>query len=155
MRIYEAECTDTVTGELIRLSGEWEAEGSCRGYRANTPEDLTGRRVFLAEENDEIHGYLFGIRTVAERTSTVMEKGTPFFEVEELYVVPEWRNRGIGRELFAFAEAQVRDEAEVILLSTATKNWRAVLHFYLEELDLEFWSATLFKHLTGASLHEN
>lgn len=154
MRIYEAECSDAVTGQLIRLSGEWETEGSCRGYRANTPEDLTGRRVFLAEENGEIHGYLFGIRTVAERTSTVMEKGTPFFEVEELYVVPEWRNRGIGRKLFAFAEAQVRDEAEVILLSTATKNWRAVLHFYLEELDLEFWSATLFKRLTGASLHE-
>lgn len=154
MRIYEAECSDAVTGQLIRLSGEWETEGSCRGYRANTPEDLTGRRVFLAEENGEIHGYLFGIRTVAERTSTVMEKGTPFFEVEELYVVPEWRNRGIGRKLFEYAEAQVRDEAEVILLSTATKNWRAVLHFYLEELDLEFWSATLFKHLTGASLHE-
>jgi GNAT superfamily N-acetyltransferase len=154
MRIYEAECTDTVTGELIRLSGEWEAEGSCRGYRANTPEDLTGRRIFLAEENDRIFGYLFGIRKEAERSSTVMEKGTPFFEVEELYVVPEWRSRGIGRKLFEFAETQVQDEAEVILLSTATKNWRAVLHFYLEELDLEFWSATLFKHLTGASLHE-
>ena len=154
MRIYEAECTDALTGQLIRLSREWEAEDSCRGYRANTPEDLTGRRIFLAEENGEIQGYLFGIQKDAERSTTVMEKETPFFEVEELYVLPKQRNRGIGRKLFEFAEAQVRGAAEVILLSTATKNWRAVLHFYLEELDLEFWSATLFKRLTGASLHE-
>ena len=147
MRIYEAECTDAVTGHLIRLSGEWEAEGSCRGYRANTPEDLTDRRIFLAEENDRIFGYLFGIRKEAERSSTVMEKGTPFFEVEELYVIPSCRSQGIGKALFQYAEEKLKPDAEYIVLSTATKNWKAILHFYLEQLDLQFWSATLFRKI--------
>jgi hypothetical protein len=33
------------------------------------------------------------------------------------------------------------------MLSTATKNARAILHFYLDELGMEFWSARLFKSL--------
>lgn len=147
MRIYKTELTEQTAEQLIALSQEWEAEDSCRGYRANTMEDLDGRTVFLAEEDGEVQGYLFGKVCRAERTSTVMKEGTPFFEIEELYVIPSCRSRGLGKALFEYAETQVRDEAELILLSTATKNWRAALHFYLEILDLEFWSATLFKRL--------
>ncbi len=147
MRIYKAELNEHTAEQLIRLSEQWEAEDSCRGYRANTMEDLEGRTVFLAEENDELQGYLFGKFCRAERTSTVMKEGTPFFEIEELYVIPSCRRKGLGQALFEYAEAQVKGEAELILLSTATKNWRAALHFYLEILDLDFWSATLFKRL--------
>ena len=56
-------------------------------------------------------------------------------------------SRGIGKALFEFASAAVEDEADYIVLSTATKNWRAILHFYLDELDMEFWSARLFKRI--------
>lgn len=149
MHIYEAECSDAVKEQLIALSEQWEAEDSCRGYRANTEADLDGRRIFLAEEDGVIHGYLFGQIRHAERTTTVMQEGTPYFEAEELYVIPSERNKGTGKALFEYAREQVKNEAEVILLSTATKNWRAVLHFYLENLNLEFWSATLFSRLRG------
>ena len=147
MRIYKTELDERTAAQLIALSEQWEAEDSCRGYRANTMEDLEGRTVFLAEENGELQGYLFGKFCRAERTSTVMKEGAPFFEVEELYVIPSCRSKGLGKSLFEYAEAEVKDKAEVILLSTATKNWRAALHFYLEILDLDFWSATLFKRL--------
>ena len=83
-------------------------------------------------------------------------KGTPGAEVvPELapqpqdYVVPERRSQGIGRELFAFAEKTLAGEAEQILLGTATKDWRRILHFYIEELGMDFWSARLFKKITG------
>ena len=72
------------------------------------------------------------------------------FEVEELYVVPHHRSEGIGKALFSFAEKAVRDTADYMVLSTATKNWRAILHFYLEELDMEFWNARLFKRIADA-----
>ena len=54
---------------------------------------------------------------------------------------------GVADDLEKTLERFEQEQAEVILLSTATKNWRAALHFYLEILDLEFWSATLFKRL--------
>ncbi len=76
-----------------------------------------------------------------------MPEGTPFFEVEELYVVPRERSRGIGAGLFRHVEGIVNDEAEYMVLSTATKNWKAIFHFYLEELDMQFWSARLYKKL--------
>jgi hypothetical protein len=34
------------------------------------------------------------------------------------------------------------------MLSTATKNWKAIFHFYLDELGMKFWSARLFKKVT-------
>ena len=76
-----------------------------------------------------------------------MPDGTAFFEVEELYVVPERRSGGIGAALFAYAEEAVRADADFMMLSTATKNWRAVFHFYLDVMDMQFWSARLFKRI--------
>lgn len=148
MRFFEAELTEELEKELIRFSADWEAEDSCRGYRANTHEDLAGRRVFLAEEDGEILGYLFGLRETAEKRSTVMDAGTDYFELEEIYVVPARRSQGVGRKLFVFAEDVLRDEKmPYLMLSTATKNARAILHFYLDELGMTFWSARLFKKL--------
>ena len=79
--------------------------------------------------------------------TSVMPEGTPYFEVEEIYVIPEERSKGIGSSLFEYAEKAVKNEAEYIVLSTATRNWKAIFHFYLEELGMEFWNARLFKKL--------
>lgn len=134
--------------ELIAMSEEWESENSCRGYRRNTAEDLESRRVFLAKDAGRTAGYLFGTMEKSENMSSVMPEGTPYFEVEEIYVVPDLRSTGIGSALFGYAEDAVRPDAEYVLLSTATKNWRSILHFYIEELGMDFWSARLFKKLS-------
>ncbi len=134
---------------LIRLSEDWEAENSCHGYRKNEAADIEGNRIFLASEGDDIAGYLFGHMEHAQKASSIMPDGTPYFEVEELYVKPEYRSRGIGKRLFWYAEKAVCGEAEFILLSTATKNWKAVFHFYLDELGMSFWNARLFKKVNA------
>ena len=147
MRIYETELTDKVLETLITMSMDWESEKSCYGYRANEKEDITGNRIFLAEENGETVGYLFGHPFDSKNMMSIMPEGSKCFEVEELYVIPCMRSKGIGRALFAFAEDAVKDIADYMVLSTATKNWRAVFHFYLEELDMTFWSARLFRKI--------
>ena len=77
-----------------------------------------------------------------------MADGTLYFEIEELYVVPSHRSEGIGRSLFHFAEQAVKTTGiEFIMLSTATKNYKSILHFYIDELGMDFWSARLFKKL--------
>ncbi len=145
VRVFEAGLSDAVTGTLIEMSADWEAENSCRGYRRNTAEDISGRRVFLAFSGETAVGYLFGQTEKTDKATSVIPEDTPVFELEEIYVRPEYRNAGIGRKLFGFAEDAVRGGAEYITLSTATKNWRAILHFYIDELGMDFWSARLFK----------
>ena len=104
-----------------------------------------GKRIFLAEDEDRIEAYLLGKIEPAKNMKSIMPEGTLYFEVEELYVVPEKRSQGIGEALFRFAEEKIKKEAEFIVLSTASKNSKAILHFYLDELGMQFWSARLFK----------
>lgn len=131
---------------LIELSIRWQEEDSCRGYRKNEREDIEGNRIFVYEEDGEILAYLFGHVEESKKTS-VADEGSKVFEVEEIYVVPERRNRGIGSELFRFAEDRMKDEAEYVMLSSATKNYKAIMHFYIDELGMEFWNVRLFKKM--------
>ncbi|MBR4466936.1 MAG: GNAT family N-acetyltransferase [Clostridia bacterium] len=147
MEIHEVALNEKILEKLIRLSEDWAAENSCFGYRPNEKSDIEGNRIFLAEDADGVAGYLFGKVAESKQMQSIMPEGTPYFEVEELYVIPEKRSRGIGENLFRYAEDAVRAEAEYMVLSTATKNWRAIFHFYLDELDMTFWSARLFKKI--------
>ena len=148
MNIYEAKLNDELLEKLISMSTEWEAENSTYGYRKNGRSDIEGNRIFLAERDGKILGYLFGHEEKSERASSVMADGTLYFEIEELYVVPSHRSEGIGRSLFHFAEQAVKTTGiEFIMLSTATKNYKSILHFYIDELGMDFWSARLFKKL--------
>lgn len=147
VRIVETELTPEVLDLLIELSKEWENENSCHGYRANTKEDIEGNRIFIAKNQGKVIGYLFGHIDKTKKSSSVIDKNVPYFEIEELYVRPEFRDWKVGRKLFRFAEKAVSNEAEYLMLSTATKNWRSILHFYIDELGMDFWNARLFKKL--------
>ena len=147
MTIREREMNEDLLQVLIGLSEDWEKENSTWGYRKNEREDLKNRRIFTAEEDGEILAYLFGrIEETARRNSFVRE-GTPVFELEELYVRPEYRNRSLGRQLFRYAEEILKKDTDWIFLSTATRNYKAILHFYIEEVGMEFWSARLCKKI--------
>lgn len=146
--VMETPLTDEVLDILLRMSADWAAENTCRGYYPNGREDIEGNRIFLAMEGKTALGYLLGHECRAERTSSVISEGTPYFEIEELYVKPQSRSRGIGRRLFEAAESAAKaDGLEFLMLGTATKNYKRILHFYIEELGMDFWSARLFKKL--------
>lgn len=148
MRIYESQLNDELLEKLIAMSADWEAENSTYGYRKNDRSDIEGKRIFLAEQDGEVLGYLFGQEEKAERASSIMQEGTHYFEIEELYVVPNHRSEGIGKALFGYAEQTIKAMGiEFIMLSTATKNYKNILHFYIDELGMDFWSARLFKKL--------
>ena len=145
MKISEAELNEEILKELIDLSVEWEKEDSCYGYRSNQEEDIRGNRIFLAQEDGKIVAYLFGHSEESKNQTSIIPNGTKCFEIMEIYVRKKYRNQGIGKELFSYAEDHIDDT--YITLSTATKNWKAILHFYIDETDMTFHSARLFKRI--------
>ena len=143
MKISEVKADEKVYEQLIGLSRKWEAENSCYGYHANKKEDIDGNRIFVATESDRIIGYLFGHRTKKESMRSVVPEDSDCFEVMEIFVEEEYRNKGIGKALFEYMEEAV--DEEYIVVCTATKNYRSILHFYIDEVGLNFHSAALFK----------
>ena len=143
--IHEAKQSDTK--RLLELSLMWEKEDSCYGYRANIEDDLRDRYI-LAAYDDELIAYIFGKEEIQDKQTSVIDKNMHYFEIEELYVHPLYRSRGIVKQLIERLEEELREKGiEMMLLSTATKNWRAIMHFYIDEIDMNFWSARLYKRL--------
>lgn len=150
MRIREIELDRDLLAQLLSLSAEWEEELSCYGYRRNGPEDYEGKRIFVAEEKGYIVAYLMGfVKEVDWETpvNPAMPHGSTRFIVDEFYVNSAFRSRGIGSQLFRYVEETVREYADYIDLGTATKDYQAIMHFYIEQMGMEFWSARLFKKL--------
>jgi len=143
--IHEAKHSDIK--RLLELSLMWEKEDSCYGYRANTEDDLKDRYI-LAAYDDELIAYVFGKEEVQDKQTSVINKNMHYFEIEELYVHPSYRSRGIGKQLMENLEKELKKKGQkMMVLSTATKNWKAIMHFYIDEIDMNFWSARLYKHL--------
>ncbi len=133
---------------ICELSKVWASEEITRGYAANVPDDLKDSRCFLARDGDALIGYAIGSSRVASGMGAAIPDGEGYFEIDELYVAPEMRGRGCGREIFRRIEEMVRSEGvKYLCLSTATKDSRRILDFYIDKLGMTFWSAQLFKEL--------
>ena len=143
--IHEAKQSDIK--RLLELSLMWEKEESCYGYLANTEDDLRDRYI-LAAYDDELIAYIFGKEEIQDKQTSVIDKNMHYFEIEELYVHPSYRSRGIGKQLMESLQKELKKKGlEMMMLSTATKNWKAIMHFYIDEIDMNFWSARLYKRL--------
>ena len=104
IKVKEEEMTDEVLEALLSLSELWEREDSCHGYRKNERSDIEGNRIFLARDKGVIMGYLFGHIEKAKNSSSVIAEDTPYFEVEELFVKPSYRDCKVGHRLFKTME---------------------------------------------------
>lgn len=145
IEIKKCEWNDNSIDAVIELSRKWESEDATFGYCANDQNDLIGNVLFAAYLGDEMIGYLFGKCIVLPEAITPIEKGKKCFEIGEIYVTEKYRSKGIGQALFEFAESYYKQKVQYITLSTATKNYKSILHFYIEKMGMTFWSAKLFK----------
>ena len=132
--------------QLIELSQLWVEENCSYGMVVNEADDLQAP-VAVALDGERIVGYCFGHSYVQEKRKSYMEAGIRCFEVDELYVLPAYRGAGIGRELFRMMEQEAKKTCAFLTLATSTKNYKAILKLYIEELGMNFHSAFLIKNL--------
>lgn len=147
IEIKKCELDDRNIKAVIALSKEWESEDLTYGYCANDKNDLIGNDLFLAYSDAQIIGYLFGKCSVLNEAITPIDKGSKCFDINEIYVKEKYRSQGIGKALFEYTENYHKQNVDYITLSTAMKNYKSILYFYIEKMDMSFWSAKLFKKI--------
>lgn len=132
------------TDQLIELSRLWVEEDCSYGMVANTASDLK-EPLAVALEGERIVGYVFGHFYEQKNKTSYTEIGSNCFSVDELYVQPQYRNQGVGKMLFRILENYVQKKCSYITLATSTKDYKAILKLYIEELGMNFHSAFLIK----------
>ena len=119
---------------LLALSRAWAAEGITYGYSPTDREAFAGYRCWVAEADGEVVGYAGGEADTARRNIEIQQAGERYFELEELYVCPACRGRGVGRLLLARVEEDARREGlSKLMLNAANRNHAPLLRFYLRE----------------------
>jgi ribosomal-protein-alanine N-acetyltransferase len=145
--IFESKELDEDTiDQLIELSRIWEKEDITNGYRENTVEDLK-TPLITASINGKIIGYAFGHFFKQEKKISYAKIGDDCFDIDEIYVLPRYRNLGIGERILKEIENMVKDKCDFITLGTSTKDYEKILDFYIKKSGMTFHSAHLYKKI--------
>ena len=144
MKYKRATFDEETVKQLIDLSYVWEKEDITWGLRHNTKDDLE-EVCYLALDKNRIVGYCFGHYSTNDKQTQYADVGERFFFISEIYVLPEYRNKGTGKKLFKLIEDEVKNEVTCITLATATKDYQRILKFYAQDLNMVFHDAFLFK----------
>lgn len=144
MDIKEIKPNEEEVNELIGLSRLWVEEGISYGIIEDNPEDILDKRVFVAKDDNRIVAYALVHETKAEKNiSSIIKDDEDIIEIDSIYVLKEYRNKGIGKALFKYIEDNT--DIDNIVLATSTKDYKRIFHFYIDELGMDFHSALLFK----------
>lgn len=137
--------TEGYIQEILDLSHKWVNENTSAAYQQSQREDLLGSEAIIAISQGDIVGYVYGSsRDLKEKTS-YNEVGETVFEIEEIYVLPEYRHQGIGAKLFALMEETVSGRVDLLALIAVSREYPLLLKFYVDELGMTFQHALLTK----------
>lgn len=133
--------------KIVELAKHWESENITYGYIACSTETMDEFQVWVATSKDSVIGFLFGKRKISEGLCLI-PIDSMYFEIEDFYLLPEFRDKGVGRMFYLHVEKQLINEGiKYILLSTATKDYTKIIKFYTEIVGFTVWSTTLFKQI--------
>ena len=133
---------------IEQLSKEFELEDCCNGIIADSKEDLLKKNIVVAKVDGEIIGYCYGSEEIKNRDTSFFKKGQKSFYIEEMYIKPQYRNKRIGTLLFNFIQDYAKSLGCELLETTAvSKDYEALLNFYINNMNMEFWTASLIKKI--------
>ena len=139
VRVREATFADAdVLAELIGLFNGPQVRSE------RTLERLTACAGVERAQLAEVDGFVVGFGCV--RIVPALADDRPHAELTELYVRPEWRRRGVGRQLLAAAEACAEaTTAEHLVLLTGLSNHDA--QAFYRALGYDAWAVAMRKQV--------
>jgi len=139
------QATETDLPGVAALCLQWAAEGLTRNYRADTVDELRkrlGECCLVAEVDGQVIGFVIGeLRSTAgnEFVEGVLDDAAAYLEVQDLYVAPGHRGRGVGTLLMRHL-LQIADNRGISgsLVYSANRDYARTARFY-ESLGYDMW----------------
>lgn len=135
--------------QVTDLTISWKEEDITLGYEnvAWTPEKLEKRLndyFYVVILQDVIVGYAFGeIRQ--GNAVPVIPQADAYLEIYEVYIHPEHRGKGIGKELVTCLIDKAREhQVERALVGSSNRRWKDTAAFY-GELGFHMWYIQMYK----------
>jgi len=133
--------------ELKKLSSMWNDEDITFGYGISSIEEIAEYDNWIAEKDDQIIGFLGGNTYSSSKMKSVMSENTMCFEIEEFYVVDEYRSLGVGSILYDYVMNELKKiNVSYVTLIAANEDAEKLLNFYKKK-DMKIHSTRLFKEL--------
>jgi ribosomal protein S18 acetylase RimI-like enzyme len=131
-----------------QLQQKWSEEDNTHGFVPESREQIENALAsyLVAEVGGRVVGFISGAVRTGEGTA-VIPAGESYFDVDNLYVMPEFRNRGVGGSLITHRLAQAKQQGvSYALVYSAAKNIKEILKFY-ERHNFQSWYVQMFRKL--------
>jgi len=135
--------------QVVTLEEQWEASNETIGLRASAKESLVsfvGHCFFVATDPGSIVGFVYARSKRNDGSmSAIFNDGDEYLELEALYVVPERRSMGIGKQLIeAILDCGNLHGIRHISAFSSTRDVDRVLRFY-RSCGFESWGLQVFR----------
>jgi ribosomal protein S18 acetylase RimI-like enzyme len=134
---------------ISRLQQLWFEEGSVYGFVPESREQVKAALstyFLVAETNNEIVGFISGSVHLSQGVAVIPE-GEHYLEIDNLYILPEYRRQGIGSSLINKCLAQAKEAGVAYaLLYSAAKEIDSIVGFY-EEHNFQSWNVQMYRKL--------
>jgi len=134
---------------ICQLQQQLFEESSVHGFMPDGQEHIQaalGPYFLVAEVGGAVVGSLSGLVHVSEGTAVIPE-GQSYIEIDNLYVLPQYRKQGIGSRLVTQVLAQAKNQGVTYaLLYSATRDIHSIIKFY-EQHGFQNWYVQMFQKL--------
>ena len=101
---------------------------------------------FIALNQNRVIAYII-CEIIDKNENNIFPENSKFLSVNDLYVLKEYRNQGIGEKLLDKIENEAKNNGiNHIFVSTATKDTDTVVRFYKRN-GYKIWTTSLFKSI--------
>ena len=149
MNIIYKKFTEDCLDSVIELEKTWAKENITYGI------EQSDRDMFLKINYDYFHlafdeniviAYIIG-EIIEKNEYNIFPKEATYLRVNDLYVLKEYRNKGIGEKLLSKIENIAKNKGiKHIFISTATKDTESITKFYKRN-GFKIWTTLLFKNI--------
>lgn len=135
--------------QLLILSKKFEEEGITTGLVANSRdllEELIKSHFWVVVDNNIVIGYLYGKACMNDNLSIFTPEDKKYFEIEEIYIDPNDRNKGFGSRLINSSLKDLLNNEGIsrVTVSSANKDWIEIYEFYRRH-GFKMWTINMYK----------